>query len=156
MIALPLVKEVIATDDASVAFKDIDASIDGETLTKSLGIIAAGVKLIDVSCTDPVTGDLVSVPAMDNCTVQSRDRCFPLEAILAKDKTEVCETFTDFFQFMGDLATDMSPEDSDQPINKMHPDLRPFALSLTLDLVGHHECLKKGGAVLKLIFSHML
>ena len=123
-------------EPASSRSIQISSSIDGATLTKFLGIIAAGIKLIDVSCTDPVTRDLVNVPTMDNCTSQSKDRFFPLEVTLAKDKTEVYETFTDFFQFMGDVATDASSEDSDQPINKTHSDVRPFTLSSTTDLVG--------------------
>ena len=57
---------------------------------------------------------------------------------LAKDKTKVYETFTDFFQFMGDVATDGSSEDSDQPINKTHPDVRPFPLSSIRCSCTHH------------------
>jgi len=117
-------------------------------LTKSLGIIVAGIELIDVSCTDPVTGDLANVPAMDNCTSQSKDRCFPLEVILAKDKTEVCKTFTCFFKFMGNVSTDTSSKDSDKPINKIHPDAMSFTLSSITDLVGHCKFLKKEVVVL--------
>ena len=42
---------------------ELSSSIDGATLTKSLGFVAAGVKLIDIACKHPITKEFVDVPA---------------------------------------------------------------------------------------------
>ena len=59
-------------DAAATRPIEILSSIDGATLTRSLGTVAAGVKLIDVACKDPMTGECVDTSSSNTCLVQSR------------------------------------------------------------------------------------
>lgn len=135
---------------------DISSSIDRAALTKSLGIAAAGVKLIDVSCVELETGDFCNIPALKKCFVQSCKRCFPLEIILAKNTSKTYENFTDFFQFIEDVATDISEEHSVRAINKMHPDSHQFNLLSAGDILGHNKVLKREGVLQHRVFLHSL
>ena len=117
--------------------------MDGATLTRSMGIVAAGVKLIDVSVVDPVSGEFCNIPTSTNCLIQSRERCFPLKITLAKDCSETYEVFSEFYQFMADLSTDCSTEEDEKPKNKVYPESHPCQLSSTADMVGHNKATKK-------------
>ena len=88
---------------------EVSSSMDGATLTKSLSFIGAGIKLIDIATKDPVTKEFINIPTSNKtCKVQSRERCFPVEVLLSKDKKETYDIFQDFFTFMGNMATDES------------------------------------------------
>ena len=49
--------------------------------------------------------ELIDVPAVESCLVQSKDRCFPCELVLAKDTTNAHAKFEQFFVFI-DIAVD--------------------------------------------------
>ena len=125
---------------------ELSSSIDGATLTKSLGFVAAGVKLIDIACKHPITKECVNVPAAESCLTQSKERCFPYEIVIAKDNTNTYRTFEQFFTFMGDAASDGEVDENGVCRNKTHPEFLPFNLSSTGDMVGHNKCLKREGA----------
>ena len=50
-----------------------------------------------------------------------------------------------FFSFMTDIARDSSSDEEVIAKNKIYPDLLPFNLPSTGDMVGHNKCMKKGG-----------
>ena len=123
--------------------EDISSSIYGATLTKSLSIVAAGVKLIDVSCIKLETGEFCNITLSNKCLVQTFKRCFTLEIILAKDTSEIYGNFTDFFQYMADVTTDVSEEHNTRQVNKIYSLLYPFTLSSTGDIAGHNKATKR-------------
>ena len=140
-------------ETATVRPVEISSSIDGATLTKSLGVVAAGMKLIDISCKDPLSNEHVNMPLQDKCLVQSRENCFPLQTSLAKDASETHNNFESFFNFMADLSTDVSTDENERPINKIYPEMFPCKLSSTADMVGHNKGVKKGGGCYSTDFS---
>ena len=68
--------------------------INGSTLTRSLGIIALGIKLVDIACKDLITLEYINIPSSNTCFLESRERYFLLEIILTKD-------FLDIFYCLG-------------------------------------------------------
>ena len=69
---------------------ELSLSIDGATLTKSLGFVAAGVKSIDIACKYPIAKECVNVPAAEFYHIQRKERCFLYEIIITKNKTNTC------------------------------------------------------------------
>ena len=65
-------------DAAAERLVEMPSSAGSFTLIRSLGIVSAVLKLIDVACVDPVIGDHVSMLFSSTCLSQSRERCFPL------------------------------------------------------------------------------
>ena len=77
-------------------------------LTKSLGYIAAGIKLINISYTDHNLKELINIPISSIYKVQSHKRYFPIELLLSVDKKETHETFNNFFIFIANIVTNVS------------------------------------------------
>ena len=92
---------------------------------------------------DPISGDYVSMPSSSAFLVQNRERCFTLETILAKDASENTKKIL-FFQFMADLATDNSADESSNPSNKVYQGLCPCNFSSTGCMVCRNKNAKKG------------
>ena len=92
---------------------------------------------------DPISGDYVSMPSSSAFFVQNRERCYTLETILAKDASENTKKIL-FFQFMADLATDNSADESSNPSNKVYPGLCPCNFSSTGCMVCRNKNAKKG------------
>jgi len=140
-----LLKTHSLTGTAATRKVELSSSIDGATLTKSLGFVGAGVKLIDIACKHPITNECVNIPAAESCLTQSKERCFPFEIVIAKDNQNTYRTFEQFFTFIGDAASDGEVDENSVCRNKIYPEFLPFNLLSAGDMVGHNKCLKKGG-----------
>ena len=67
------------------------------------------------------------------------------EIIIAEETSEICKKKSYFFQFMDDLETDNSEDESSNLINKVRRDLHPYHLLPVGDIEGHDKATKKGG-----------
>ena len=56
-------------DVACTRLKETSSLIDGATLTRSLGVVTAGVKLIDIAYVDPTSSKHANTPMASNCFV---------------------------------------------------------------------------------------
>ena len=56
---------------AAMQLIEILSSIDSTILKQSLGIVATGIKLMDIRCKDPKTSEFTNMPTLKLCLVQT-------------------------------------------------------------------------------------
>jgi hypothetical protein len=116
-------------------------SLDGASITKNLGHVLGGFKVVDRSSRDPISGELL----LDNPTelnAQSRNLCFPLKLIMGKETKETLKEFGPMFNFM-EACQSCDPRTN--PMTK-HYGLKPLTTAANCDLSAGWKCLCKGGA----------
>jgi hypothetical protein len=77
-------------------------SIDGALLQNHITHVMAGIKVIDKSAINPLTGLPLCVES--NASWQSRNLVFPFQIHLGKENTLMYERFAPFFRFFSNLA----------------------------------------------------
>jgi hypothetical protein len=80
----------------------VAVTFDGGSISRFLGHVTGGYKLVDSRCKNPKTQEpLFGDSGHDN--VQSHIYCFPIKMALAKDTKQLYRVeFSDFFQFLKD------------------------------------------------------
>jgi hypothetical protein len=80
----------------------VAVTFDGGSLSRFLGHVTGGYKLVDPRTRNPKTGELLFGDS-GTVKVQSHIHCFPIKVAFAKDSMELYRTeFADFFQFLKD------------------------------------------------------
>ena len=124
---------------------ELSGAIDGNTLTKSVNYVTAGLKMIDYGTICPMSKKPINVcynaeEVDGSILIQSRERCFPMKMIIGQESKESFHAFEDFYQFMTDLTT------TENNSNKLYPHLKAMKLSRCADMVAHQKALNRGGA----------
>ncbi len=81
----------------------INQASDGAKLTNNLHHTTFGVKMIDYGARDPHTKQLI-YGSKNASTIQSRDYCFPLNIIMAKETNGIMDQFRDCIQEVKNLT----------------------------------------------------
>ena len=125
-------------------------TMDGGTLFGTSTHVTAGIKIIDLRAKEPITGAPLflntgsslrtNLPIGSGTKIQSRDVCFPLLSIFAKDKKELYkEEFSDFYSFFSKLQEEGLPE------NDNGPAVKPMKIVSPQDLSSFWKVLGMGG-----------
>lgn len=120
-------------DEAKRRSVELGLTSDGAQLTNSLSHVAAGLKFNDVAMRDPVTKQPMLLHSPDSL-VQSRNLCFPLRIVIAKDSKKTLEGFRSLYKSFsdGDVAEALK--------------CRPFRMSFPGDMKLQWGALNEGGA----------
>lgn len=125
---------------------DLSGAIDGNTLTKSVNCITAGIKIIDYRTVCPISDKLINVcynteEVDGNILIESRDRCFLMKMIIRQESKEAFQEFEDFYGFMTDLT-----RQNEDGKNIVYEHLEPMNISKCADMVAHQKALNRGRA----------
>jgi hypothetical protein len=124
---------VIDSDTVTMA-----ATVDGGALAWKLTHVSAGIKFCDERTINPLTGRLLFGPTGFD-KLQSRNVCYPMYVIIAKDNKELYSNeLTSFFGDINDF------EDA-------HGDGLKFCQPQ--DMYSHQKCLDRGGAMKNKIYA---
>ena len=92
---LDIIDNPATTDPVMVA-----VTFDGGSVSRFLGHVTGGFKLVDKRCQNPKTGEFLFGES-GNVKVQSHVHCFPIKIALSKDSKQLYQTeFADFFRFL--------------------------------------------------------
>jgi hypothetical protein len=109
-------------------------TLDGADLSQNISHVTAGIKINDPRAVDPISG--IPIGMEDSTKVQSRELCFPLKVLIAKDTKELYHKyFADFFLFFQQVE--------ERGFGEFQ---RPFIISSPQDLSSFWKCYGKGGA----------
>jgi hypothetical protein len=86
-------------DDAKEQSVELGLASDGAKLTHSISHVAAGLKFNDIGMCDPSTKRPLLLHEPDSL-VQSRNLCFPLRVVIAKDNKTTLEGFRALYQML--------------------------------------------------------
>lgn len=120
-------------DEAKQRSVELGLASDGAQLTNTVSHVAAGLKFNDVTMRDPTTKKPMLLHSPDSL-VQSRNLCFPLRIVIAKDSKKTLEGFRSLYNSFnaGDVAEAL--------------DCRPFKMSFPGDMKLQWGALDEGGA----------
>jgi hypothetical protein len=120
-------------DEAKRRPVELGLASDGAQLTNTISHVAAGLKFNDVAMRDPITKQPMLLHNPDSL-VQSRNLCFPLRIVIAKDSKKTLEGFRSLYKSFdaGDVAEAL----------KCHP----FKMSFPGDMKLQWGALDEGGA----------
>ncbi len=92
----------IVNDPNTVESVQLAVTFDGGKVSRFLGHVTGGYKLVDKRCVDPKTGNLLfGENGVEK--VQSHVHCFPIKVAFAKDTKELYRVeYSDFFAFLKD------------------------------------------------------
>ncbi len=123
---------------------EFSITLDGADLSRNISHVTAGIKINDPRAVDPISG--IPIGMEDSTKVQSRELCFPLKVLIAKDtKSLYHKYFADFFAFFKQVQETGFGEFT-----------RPFIVSSPQDLSSFWKCYNKGGACKQRIeFCHI-
>ncbi len=92
---LDIIDDTSTTEPVKVA-----VTFDGGSVSRFLGHVTGGYKLVDKRCIDPKTG-LLLFGETGNDKVQSHIHCFPIKVAFAKDTKELYRVeYAEFFAFL--------------------------------------------------------
>jgi hypothetical protein len=130
--------------DPDAAPVQFSITLDGADLSRNISHVTAGIKMNDPRAVDPISG--IPIGWEDSTKVQSRELCFPMKILIAKDTKELYNKyFKDFFAFFKQVETAGFGEFN-----------RPFQVSSPQDLSSLWKCYAKGGPCKKKKeFCHM-
>lgn len=121
------------TEEAKNRCIELCLTSDGAQLTHTLSHVAAGLKLNDFGLRDPLT-KLLMLLHMPDSLVQSRNLCFLLRLIIAKDSKATLEGFRDLYgMFRNNYVSDCLQ-------------CQPFQISFPADMKLQWNALDEGGA----------
>jgi hypothetical protein len=85
---------------------ELGLASDGAQLTNTISHVAAGLKFNDMAMCDPITRSPLLLHSPDSL-VQSRNLCFPLHIVIAKDNKKTLEGFRSLYKKFsnGEVAT---------------------------------------------------
>jgi len=114
------------------------ATVDGGALAWKLSHVSAGIKFCDERTINPLSGRLLfGSTGFDK--VQSRNVCFPMYVIIAKDNKELYTTeLTSFFGNLNDFE-----DDCGDGLKFVQPQ----------DMYSHQKCLNQGGAMKNVTYA---
>ena len=120
-------------DEAKQRSVELGLASDGAQLTNTVSHVAAGLKFNDVAMRDPTTKKPMLLHSPDSL-VQSRNLCFPLRIVIAKDSKSTLEGFRSLYNSFnaGDIAEAL--------------ECRPFKMSFPGDMKLQWGALDEGGA----------
>lgn len=120
-------------DEAKQRSVELGLASDGAQLTNTVSHVAAGLKFNDVAMRDPTSKRPMLLHSPDSL-VQSRNLCFPLRIVIAKDSKKTLEGFRSLYNSFnaGDVAEAL--------------DCRPFKMSFPGDMKLQWGALDEGGA----------
>ena len=120
-------------DEAKHRSVELGLASDGAQLTNTISHVAAGLKFNDVAMKDPTTKKPMLLHSPDSL-VQSRNLCFPLRIVIAKDNKMTLEGFRSLYKSFnsGDIAEAFG--------------CRPFKMSFPGDMKAQWGALDEGGA----------
>jgi hypothetical protein len=120
-------------DEAKRRPVELGLASDGAQLTNTVSHVAAGLKFNDVAMRDPFTKQHMLLHSPDSL-VQSRNLCFPLRIVIAKDSKKTLEGFCSLYKSFnaGDVAEAL--------------ECRPFKMSFPGDMKLQWGALDEGGA----------
>ena len=133
MVTKTLFKAFGLMDEAKRRSVELGLASDGAQLTNTVSHVAAGLKFNDVAMRDPFTQQLMLLHSPDSL-VQSRNLCFPLRIVIAKDSKETLEGFRTLYKTFtnGDVAKAL--------------ECRPFKMTFPGDMKLQWGALDEGGA----------
>ena len=101
---LQLFKLEDAARDINQPPVQISITLDGADLSRNVTHVTAGVKINDPRSIDPDSG--LPIGVQDSRKIQSRELCFPVKGLLAKDSKELYDNhFGDFFDYFKYVQT---------------------------------------------------
>ncbi|KAI2505590.1 hypothetical protein MHU86_8832 [Fragilaria crotonensis] len=120
-------------DEAKRRPVELGLASDGAQLTNTISHVAAGLKFNDVAMRDPITKQPMLLHSPDSL-VQSRNLCFPLRIVIAKDSKKTLEGFRSLYKSFnaGEVAEAL--------------ECRPFKMSFPGDMKLQWSALDEGGA----------
>ena len=120
-------------DEAKRRSVELGLASDGAQLTNAVSHVAAGLKFNDVAMRDPATKQPMLLHSPDSL-VQSRNLCFPLRIVIAKDSKKTLEGFRSLYNSFntGEVAEALK--------------CRPFKMSFPGDMKLQWGALDEGGA----------
>ena len=119
--------------DAKHRSVELGLTSDGAQLTHTLSHVCAGLKFNDIGIQNPFTKQPMLLHEPDSL-VQSRNLCFPLRVVIAKDSKKTLDGFRSLYNKFnsGDVSTALG--------------CRPFKMSYPGDMKLQWGALDKGGA----------
>jgi len=144
--AIPMIVQAHKLDHVAKHWSiEVCRSIDGADITKSLSMVAAGIKIIDKSACCPISkkpfildngqGDSLSISGF-----QSQNNCFPLMLAICKETKETFPFFEDLFMFLDNCSNE-----STNPL-KAH-DYKALQCYTNCDMAAQWRGLAKGGGM---------
>ena len=121
------------TEDAKNRSVELGLASDGAQLTHTLSHVAAGLKFNDIGMRDPAT-KLPMLLHQPDSLVQSRNLCFPLRVVIAKDSKATLDGFRGLYEIFR----------NNEVSDALH--YQPFQMSFPGDMKLQWGALDNGGA----------
>ena len=112
----------------------LNHSIDGSQISKNVTHVTYGLKVADKAATCPFKKQPIFANANET-TLQSRNNCFPLKIVMARETKEIYKEFSHFFEYFENFSW-----------SAKYMDLCPLEVAMNCDMSAAWKALGVGGA----------